>query len=296
MSQVSPRFTRSSRVAAAGRDHAKLVKEEQARQDAQHQLTAVRGTFNVGGSAKPVADPASPWAPDGRLLARNFESPPAAPTPPPPKRRAPNRVPLARRAPKPAETPPPSATTAQRFTQFLTRQTDSHRKRDECIANENTTPRAQSAMNSNSARILQRASPRDNARPPADSPGKSPVKVSTPRRRSSVAGERRLRLEIAQTAAHELRVEVMRTELAEESKKQFPFSPTIVSRPPSKSSRPGVKSAARPPPAPVPLPAKNKPRPVPRLTVKIGEMFDAFGIATPKKRARSVQNRIKPSK
>jgi hypothetical protein len=87
----------------------------------------------------------------------------------------------------------------------------------------------------------------------------------------------------------------MRNELEAESKKLFPFSPTIVSRPPSKSSCCSIKSAATPA-AYLTQTAKKKPRPVPQLTVNIGELFEAYGIAAPKKRAHSVQKRIKPSK
>jgi hypothetical protein len=45
-----------------------------------------------------------------------------------------------------------------------------------------------------------------------------------------VLGERRLGLEIAQAAVHDLRVEVLRVELEAEKNKECTFSPVFVSR------------------------------------------------------------------
>jgi hypothetical protein len=87
-------------------------------------------------------------------------------------------------------------------------------------------------MNTYSARLARRRGPQEQQTAEMRAPQSPPEeRVPTPgRKQTAVLGERRLGIEIAQAAMHDLRVEVLRVEIEAEKSKECTFSPVFVSR------------------------------------------------------------------
>jgi hypothetical protein len=224
--------------------HTAWIHREQERQRAVEDTTLIKWTRKPHRFAKP-APPPSPWSPDGCLLPSSLPLPTPQSTDPPTPPRKKNRMPSSPRSPPPPPDPPkPTSTTRESFDDFLIRQNDAHKNRDETAAKYANEERPlKSMINSNSKRIVKSHSRSMVQRRPPSSEEEPPMEeMRSPRKQSAIDGERRFQIEIAQAAIHELNVEALRLEVEGKKMKECTFTPKFISKePPRRLRTKGVK-------------------------------------------------------